>query len=170
MLRQVIFCFYRKQFLRLLSALSFFTAGMLFCKYKAVVERKSVIIISGIFSVVVLVISIVRLIPHTMLNTLFLYGELIFLFAFTARADRSSEKVQKIIVFLSGFSFLVYVTHEFAMTTITKIVYPLVPVKTWCILLLYAVIPAVLAGTLITGGWILKKLLPKIYNFLFCGR
>ena len=42
--------------------------------------------------------------------------------------------------------------------------------ETWCILLLYFLIPVTLMTLLITGGWVLKKLLPGVFDFLFNAR
>lgn len=158
------------QLSRLLSAVSFFTMGILFFKYQSIIRSKATLLISGTVAVTALVISVICPIKGVTLSSLFLYSELIFLFALTSHFDKCSDKIQKAVVFLSGFSFLIYVTHEFAMTTISQIVYPLIPAESWCILLLYLVMPVILISALIFGGWFLKKLLPQMYAFLFCGR
>ena len=98
------------------------------------------------------------------------YAGLIFIFSVTSHVGKCGEKLRNTIAFLSGFSFLIYVTHEYMMTVITKLVYPALPAETWCILLTYLFIPVVLISVLITGGWVLKKLLPKLYDFLFNAR
>ena len=157
-------------FLRLLYAISFFSMGALLLKYKNIVSSRPALFISGVFFAAATVLSLTWSMPGIKLNPLSFYAGLIFIFSLTARVGDCREKTKKIIVFLSGFSFLIYVTHEFAMTALTKIIYPLIPAETWCILLLYFLIPVTLMTLLITGGWVLKKLLPGVFDFLFNAR
>ena len=42
--------------------------------------------------------------------------------------------------------------------------------EAWIVLATYLLLPLLLAAILITGGYLLKKLLPKVYDFLFNGR
>ena len=156
--------------LRLLYAVSFFSAGMLLVQYHTRIAGKKVLLASGGIFVAVTVISFMKVTAAVNWTPLTWYAGLIFIFSVTSHVGKCGEKLRNTIAFLSGFSFLIYVTHEYMMTVITKLVYPALPAETWCILLTYLFIPVVLISVLITGGWVLKKLLPKLYDFLFNAR
>ena len=98
------------------------------------------------------------------------YAGLIVMFSLTGRIGKCSEKFRSNMVFFSGFSFLIYVAHEYMLTGITKLIYPAIPANSFYILAVYLFLPIVLISVLITVGWALKKLLPKLYDFLFNAR
>jgi hypothetical protein len=139
-------------------------------KHRAWAVQKKVMLVSGIVFAAASAISIMGLLQQVKFEPLTWYAGLFFVFALTSYVGRCGDKTKKAIGFLSGFSFLIYVTHEYIMTVITKLVYPNLPAKTWCILLPYLFIPIVLMSLLVSGGWVLKKLLPKVYDFLFNSR
>lgn len=156
--------------LRLLYAISFFTMGKLLLKYRQKLAGKAVLLVSGGVFAAFAAASIAGLLPVVKWNPLSIYAGLVFIFSLTGNIGKCGAKTEKAIIFLSGFSFLIYVTHEYIMTVVVKLVYPALPAKTFCILVPYLLIPIVLISVLVTGGWILKKLLPKVYDFLFSGR
>lgn len=154
-------------FLRILYAISFFTMGGLLLKYRSYINKKAVLLICGTLFTAATAVDITNLTPLVKWNTLAFYAGVIFMFSLTGNVGKCSEKTGNAIRFLAGFSFLIYLTHEFALTALTKLIYPGMPGKTLYILLPYLLIPPTLVSVLIAGGYILKKLLPKVYDFLF---
>ena len=153
--------------LRLIYAVSFFTLGMYLVKHREWVVKKKIMLTSGIVFVAASAANIMDFTRKVDLSPLTWYIGLFFMFSFTSHVGKCSDKVKKAIAFLSGFSFLIYVTHEYMMTVIIKLLYPNLPAKTWCLVLPYLFVPIIVMSVLITGGWILKKILPKVYDFLF---
>lgn len=157
-------------FLRLVYAISFFSLGMWLVKHRSWAVQKKVMFISGAVFVAVTAVNLAGITRKVDLSVFTWYAGLLFMFSLTSRIGKCGGKTKQAIAFLSGFSFLIYVTHEYMMTVITKLVYPRLPAETWCILLPYLFIPIVLMSVLIFCGWVLKKLMPPVYNFLFNAR
>lgn len=154
-------------FLRLIYAVSFFSLGMYLVKHREWVVKKKIMLTSGIVFAAASAVNIMDFTCKVNFSPLTWYAGLFFMFSFTSHVGKCNDKVKKVIAFLSGFSFLIYVTHEYMMTVIIKLLYPNLPAKTWCLVLPYLFVPIILMSVLITGGWILKKILPKVYDFLF---
>lgn len=161
------YCVHYGPFLRIIYAVSFFTLGSLLLKYRTWVDKKSAMMISGIVFAAVCTADLMDLTPAFDWKTFSSYSAAVFIFSAVTGINRCSEKIKKSVVFLSGFSFLIYVTHEFAMTVMGKLIYPAVPHTVFYMLLLYFGIPVLLISALILGGYCLKKLLPGVYDFLF---
>ena len=155
-------------FLRLIYAISFFSLGMWLVKYREWAIQRKVMIVSGMLFIAAAACGM-KFVTFGKFDIALptWYIGLFFMFSFTSHVGKCSDKVKKAIAFLSGFSFLIYVTHEYMMTVIIKLLYPNLPAKTWCLVLPYLFVPIIVMSVLITGGWILKKILPKVYDFLF---
>ena len=157
-------------YLRFVAAMTFFTMGMMAVKYRQFILKKCFTVICAVIFVAAAGLELFS--KSTMIKYLTpaMYGALLLVFALSANAAAYKEKTKKVILFLSGFSFMVYLTHEFILSVLIKLIYPALPAKSWCILPVYFMLPIVLVSVLMTGGWVLKKLLPKLYDFLFNAR
>ena len=156
-------------FLRLLYAIAFFTAGKLLLKNRPRLENNRVLCIALAIFAVSVVLEFVKIIPDTKWLIVSLYSGLTAIFIIAGKVVEKFKKIQQPVLFLSGFSFLIYLTHEFALTAIFSLIYPVLPLNSTCFLTVYFSVPLLLAILLICGGWCLKKLLPQVYIFLFGG-
>ena len=153
-------------FLRLLYALSFFTLGRMLIKYQKAVDSSMVLSCSGIIFAAAAALDICRAIPEIRLAALSLYSGLFFVYAFAGRIVKKNDRLDKYILFLGGYSFLIYLVHEYCLTAALTVIYPALPVQNWAFLIVFTIFPLLLTGLLIAGGWILKKLLPRVHRTL----
>ena len=156
--------------LRLISALSFFTFGIFCLKNMQLFDNKKVFWISGIIFACTAPIDMSGILEYIKILPITLYCGVIFMFCLSARINKCSPEAKKRLAFISGFSFVIYVTHEFALYTIKRILVMFVPLKTLPFLLIYWLVPIALIGIIILCGALLKKLFPGFYKFLFAGR
>ena len=156
--------------LRILYSVAFFSLGKLFWQYKIFLEQPLVMPISGLAFLGMVLMAFRNPLPWVTWLVPILYSGVIFVLSFTGKFVKRYRKLDKYILFLAGFSFMVYLTHEFALTALLTLLYPCLPLDTGVYFAVYLLLPLLLAAALITGGWWLKKYLPKIYGFLFSGR
>lgn len=150
--------------------LSFFTMGKLLVEYKSWLDNISVSVCSAVIYVIVITLESLHIMPEISWLALSLYAGVILAFSLAGRLVNCSGKNKKRILFLSGFAFLIYLTHEFALSALQAVVYRVLPRQSWLVLMTFVLLPILLTAGLIVAGYILKKLLPKVYAFLFSGR
>ncbi len=154
----------------LLQAVSFFTLAGLLIKYKKIVEDPVFLFVCGAFFIATMLMALYCVTPQINWLLPSRYAGMIFLFGITGNIVKRSGKIQKPVLFLAEYSFLIYLTHEFALSALQSLVYPVLPLNSAVVLGVYILLPLGLSGMLILGGWLLKKLLPKLYKFLFVFR
>ena len=154
----------------LLYTMAFFTLSKILIKYQKIIDKTSTLLISAVIFAAAIVLDANRVLPEMRFLILSLYAGLILVFSLSAKVIKYKEKIKKPVTFLAGFSFLIYLNHEFSLSALQAVVYPLIPRQAWTVLATYLLLPLLLAAILITGGYLLKKLLPKVYDFLFNGR
>ena len=157
-------------FLRMLYSLSFFVAGKVLLEEKRFFESKLVLIVAAIVFASSVVLSFSGLFPNIKWLVVSLYSGLTIVFIISGKAAEYCIKFSKHILFLSGFSFVIYLTHEFALTAVLNFVYPALPLNSGIFLAVYFLLPLCLAASQICCAWVLKKLLPQVYTLLFGGR
>ena len=157
-------------YLRLLMSMAFFTMGMMFVKNRQLIEKRGTAVICAVIFIAASTADLAGSTPNIKWKTLAMYAGVSFIFFCTCRVDKCKEKIKKIILFLSGFSFMVYLTHEYILSVLIKLIYPALPPETLYILLVYFLMPLLLTSVLITSGYLFKKLFPKVYSFLFSAR
>ena len=87
-------------------------------------------------------------------------------FWFVCATDVPSEKLEQVLLKLSGYSFIIYLFHELPLTMLKKIcakVLPLTPVFQF---LSYVGIPLVILGCCVVLGYVLKRYFPKLNQLL----
>ena len=156
--------------LRLVYSLAFFTLGKLFWEHKKLSGNLLVLPVSGVVFSAAVILSFCNPCPDIKWLIFALYAGMFFILCLSGWIVEKCRRLNKYIVFLAGFSFVVYLTHEFALTALFTLIYPLLPMRTGVFITVYLLLPLLLASGLITGGWLLKKLLPKVYAFLFSNR
>ncbi len=153
--------------LLLLYALAYFSFGKLFLKYKRVLESLKVSMLAGVIFIAGIILDFHYPASPVKWVVLSHYSGLLFIFSATGRVAICSEKIQKTILFLAKYTFLIYLCHEFALTALQALIYPILPFCTAIVSAVYILLPLGLASVLILNGWLLQKLFPKVYNFLF---
>lgn len=156
--------------MRIIYAMAFFTMGKLFLKYQRQLDSKFVLFISGAAYAGVAAVRFGVDIKELNWDIVSIYIGLVFFFSLSQVVARCSAKIKKLIVFSAGFLFVIYLTHEFAITALSAIIYPRMPLNSLVLVPLYLLLPWVLAAMQITAGYVLKKLMPKVYGLLFGGR
>ena len=155
---------------RTLYSLAFFAAGKFLLKYRNTLNGKLCLFISlGIFAAST-AMGLAKFTPCINWRFIALYPGLIAVFVIAGKVIDKFKTLRQPLLFLSGFSFLIYLTHEFALTAVLSTAYPRLPLNFGSFLVFFICLPLLLAAMLICGGWILKKVLPKVYVFLFGGR
>ena len=157
-------------FSRTLYSLSFFAAGKFLFKYRNILTNNLVLFISLVIFAASTAMGLKKCPSYINWLIIALYPGLLAVFIIAGKVVEKFKKIQKPLLFLSGFSFLIYLTHEFALTAVLSIAYPRLPLNFGSFLVFFICLPLLLATMLICGGWILKKVLPKVYVFLFGAR
>ena len=163
-------CFNFFFFRQLINGLSFFLLGHLLALYQDRIDTFSFCISSGclFFAMIVL-----RMVFPVLLNTIpskleWLLGVL-FVFSLSYYFSNLSLKTKNRLLFLSSFTFVIYLMHENSLTILKKIFYtvlcpfnlPFIP------LTIFIVLPFLLSAFLVLFGFLLKKYAPGVYHFLF---
>ena len=116
---------------------------------------------------------VLRMVFPVLLNTIpskleWLLGVL-FVFSLSYYFSNLSLKTKNRLLFLSSFTFVIYLMHENSLTILKKIFYtvlcpfnlPFIP------LTIFIVLPFLLSAFLVLFGFLLKKYAPGVYHFLF---
>lgn len=155
---------------RTLVFFAFFTIGLAFLKYRTYFEHKATILTSGILFCGCVVFDLC--IPQNLLHQkitmmpLSIFLGVIFLFAFSKYLPCLSDRTKKTMLFLSSFTFLIYMGHEFFLKMLKGICFKMIMPNTALLLLLYFGIPLFVMTALVIIGMIMKKYLPWLYKFL----
>lgn len=87
-------------------------------------------------------------------------------FWFRCMTKISNAKVNKALLFISKYSFFIYIFHEMSLTVLKKAGMVLLPQTTLFQVLEYFLIPVVIFSCCIVAGFLLEKFLPIIYSLL----
>ena len=153
---------------RFVNALSFFCMGYLVSVYWKTIDKSSVCAISGILFFASRILRV--LFPDYDLyvpDAVDLYPGVVFFFSLSQYFKSFPESAKKSLLYLSSYSFLIYVLHEKLLTIVKKLCYSQIPLKPFVPLTLFFVIPAVVIVLLIVSGAVFKRICPNAYRFLF---
>ncbi len=153
--------------LRLLNALSFFTFGIFCIKNMNLFDSKITFFCSGLAFISAAFIDIPKVFIPIKIFPILLYAGVIFIFSLSSRIAQCSSKIKKQLAYISSFSFLIYVMHEFTLYALLKIIFSRFAAEATPVLLVYFTLPIILMSILIICGALLRKLFPKAYKFLF---
>lgn len=163
-------CFNFLFFRQFINALSFFLLGHIFALYQDRIDTFSFCVSSGclFFATIIL-----RMVFPILLNMIpskleWLFGVL-FVFSLSYSFCKLSLKTKNSLLFLSSFTFVIYLMHENSLTILKKIFYTvLCPLDLSFIpLTVFFVLPFMLSAFLVLFGFLLKKYAPGVYHFLF---
>jgi len=153
---------------RFVNALSFFCMGYLVSVYWKTIDKSSVCAISGILFFASRILRV--LFPDYDLyvpDAVDLYPGVVFFFSLSRSFKSLPESVKKSLLYLSSFSFLIYVLHENLLTIVKKLCYSRIPLKPFVPLTLFFAIPVAVIALLILFGAVLRKLCPNLSRRLF---
>ena len=163
-------CFNFLFFREFINALSFFLLGHLLALYQDKIDTLLFCISSGclFFASIIL-----RMVFPALLNMIpskleWIFGVLFF-FSLSCFFCKLSLKTKNRLLFLSSFTFVIYVMHENSLTILKKIFYTILcPLDLSFIpLTIFFVLPFLLSAFLVLFGFLVKKYAPGIYHFLF---
>ena len=78
--------------------------------------------------------------------------------------------VKKRILFVSKYSFCIFLFHEMSLRILRKISIKLIPQSSFSVMTLYFVIPIIIVLYCIMLSWLLDKYTPKLYKIINGGR
>ena len=96
-----------------------------------------------------------------------LYPGVIFFVSLSQYFKSFPESTKKVLLYLSSFSFLIYVLHENLLTIVKKLCYSQIPLRPFVPLTLFFAIPVAVIAFLILFGAALRKLCPNLSRRLF---
>lgn len=153
------FSFYGK------TALAWFLVGAAVVKMKihmTVLDRISMTKISAVYLVGALVTF---LLDAGAVRSVFILTGVLF-WVRISREIYARESIRKGFLWLSQWTFMIYVLHELTLSSIRKVCLRLLPTSPGNLLLEYLLIPiSVMTGCILTG-MILKKCMPRLYLFV----
>ena len=79
-------------------------------------------------------------------------------------------KFKTIILFISKYSFCIYLFHEMNLTILRKIIAKFVPQTPFVAVFFYFVIPVIIIALCVLLSWLLEKYTPKVYKIISGGR
>ena len=153
---------------RFVNALSFFCMGYLVSVYMKTIDTSSVCAISGILFFASRTLRV--LFPGYDLyipDAVDLYPGVIFFVSLSQYFKSFPESVKKVLIYLSSYSFLIYVLHEKLLTIVKKLCYSRIPLNPFVPLTLFFAIPVAVIAFLIVFGAVFRKLCPTLYRRLF---
>lgn len=151
-------------------ALSIFAVGKLLIKYGQAIDSSKMLWASGTAFIIALLLDIYKLVPDIQWMTLLIYLGVIFMFSLSGRIVKYKDKLWKQVMLLADFSFFVYLAHAFLLSGLQAIIYPLLPRQPLAVLAAFLLLPLLIYAILVPVGFILKKILPQVYEFLVGGR
>ena len=163
-------CFDFLFFREFINALSFFLLGHILALYQDRIDTLSFCISSGcLFLATILLRMVFPVLSTTIPGKLEWIFGVLFFFSLSYFFCKLSLKTKNRLLFLSSFTFVIYLMHENALTILKKIFYtvlcpldlPFIP------LTVFFVLPLMLSAFLVLFGFLLKKYAPWIYHFLF---
>lgn len=154
------------------DALVFFSLGYYFVKYDlhiGDVDKLDPVLLTGFYIIFVALDCTLRDMPQQCIIRPFsIVLGLMFFLRFTTKVSRPDWK-RKLLT-LSGYALPVYLFHEQSLAILKKLVTRLLPTNTFFQVVEYFGIPAVIIALCMTGSWLLKKRLPRLYGVLTGGR
>lgn len=150
------------------NALIFFSFGYYFVKYDkhfADIDKLNVFLLTAVYAVSAAAACLIRDTKffYIALNISIISG-LLLLVRLTAYFKQG--KIKKAFIRLSGFSFFIYLFHEFNLTCLKKLMYKLLPANNIVQLVQYFAIPCIIIICCVVLAMILKKFTPRIYSLL----
>lgn len=157
-------------FHQLINALSFFFLGHIIALQQKRIDTLSFCISSGCLFFTTIILRMVFPLPFNMIPNMldWIFGVLFF-FSLSYFFCNLSIKTKNSLLFLSSFTFVIYLMHENTLTILKKISYTvLLPLNlTFIPLTIFFVLPFMLSASLVLFGFLLKKYLPRVYHLLF---
>lgn len=92
------------------------------------------------------------------------------LFWFRCVTQFNNENLNDKLLFVSKYSFCIYLFHEMSLTVLKKLSMVLLPLTPAFQLLEYLLIPVIIIGCCICFGFWLNRFLPRFYSFLMGNR
>ena len=154
------------------SSLVYFCFGYYFVKlgfHLSDTDKLNPMITFCLYIIIVLLDCLTRNMPwHYLMRTISIIMGIIFFYRFTTNIVDSAFK--KRALWLSGFSFSIYLFHEMSLTITKKLLAKLLPTGPVFQVLLYFGIPVIIFIYCIVLSNILNKCVPKLYCILVGGR
>jgi len=117
-----------------------------------------------IFSFIYIVGAVVALIlDNSIINVLFTFLGIIY-WVRMSKLIFDKQKLRRIFLQLSKWTFIIYVAHELTLTSLKKICLKLLPTTPIWLLIEYIFIPIVVIIGCIAVGKVFKKIAPQVYS------
>ena len=81
-----------------------------------------------------------------------------------------NERMQSILLFISGYSFSIYLFHEMGLSIIRKVLTRIFPHTVFFAVFLYFVMPIIIISLCLVISRLMEKFVPKIYRIITGGR
>ncbi len=105
--------------------------------------------------------------PRIVYNLCLLAG---MLFWYTCTTDIKGDKFRKVLLFISGYSFCIYLFHEMNLTILRKILMKILPQTSVSALIQYFGLTAAIVTGCVLLSWLLERFAPKLYRIVSGGR